>query len=692
MSRWEARPQSAGRPDTSLDAAVIIPTLGRLQSLRRVLRALAGQTVTDDRFEVIVVLNGPAAAAPGLVELQAGRAAIISAQPAGRARACNIGAQAARAALLVFLDDDMEPAPGWLAAHLVAQATGTARLVMGPVPVTPSATPSPAEHYIGQRFERHTHKLGRAGDGIAPSDVFTGNASLQRELFLALGGFDERLTEYGNEDRELARRLRRAGVGLDFAPEAVARQHYEKSLAQLLDDSRAKGRTAVAVSRHDPAARSDTKLARPRSARRRAATGLLLQLTRAVPWLAAGLTTAAALLARLSLPLSERTIDLLVDVWFWQGVHEASRHGRPRRVLHLLPSASFGGAEQVLLWLLEGLDKERWHSIVLHPHGADRLKDGVTRLGLRAFVAPGLENEWRQVPSLARAIRRLRPDIVHLHRPWPRLGYPALVAAALARPASLMITDHLGPARASWRGRLLRRISESAVDRWVAVSPSAAQALITVLGVPADRLRIVLNGIPVDRYAARRRSRRGTRDRLNRRVVVIAQLRPQKGHDVVLAAVPLLPHDVLVMLAGDGPLRAELETMIRRSSLERRVRMLGFVEDVPALLAAADVVVLPSRYEGLPLVVLEALAAGRPVVATDVPGTRDLLTDGETGLLVPPDDPAALARAIERVLSEPALAGRLVRAGRALVGDQHRLEHMVAGIEGVYLEICGEQR
>ena len=156
---------------------------------------------------------------------------------------------------------------------------------------------------------------------------------------------------------------------------------------------------------------------------------------------------------------------------------------------------------------------------------------------------------------------------------------------------------------------------------------------------------------------------------------------PQKNHRLAVRALAQVPDTALVVL-GEGPLRAELEETARAEGVAGRVVLAGVRPDARGIVGAADVVVFSSTWEGLPLAALEALAAGTPVVSTAVRGLRELLTDGRDALLVPPNDPAALADALRRVLGDPGLGARLGEGGRALAGA-HSEETMVAR----YLEL-----
>jgi glycosyltransferase involved in cell wall biosynthesis len=171
-------------------------------------------------------------------------------------------------------------------------------------------------------------------------------------------------------------------------------------------------------------------------------------------------------------------------------------------------------------------------------------------------------------------------------------------------------------------------------------------------------------------------------------VLTPARLHPQKGHAYLLTAAAQV-RDATFILAGDGPLRADLEGRARELGIAERCVFLGHRSDVPDLLAAADLFVLPSLFEGLPLSVLEAMAAQRPVVATAIGGTDEAVTHELTGLLVPPRDPAALASAIRRIRSDPALAHRLAAAGRDRV--EREFSSVVTGhkVMSIYDDITG---
>jgi glycosyltransferase involved in cell wall biosynthesis len=221
-----------------------------------------------------------------------------------------------------------------------------------------------------------------------------------------------------------------------------------------------------------------------------------------------------------------------------------------------------------------------------------------------------------------------------------------------------------------WLRRTVEGASRTGTDVFVAVSAAIAKGLVSA-GVPADRVTVVHNG--VDAEALGRAAAAGAPDGLpGTRPLVgcVARLERVKGVDLFVRAAAILSRqrpDVTFAVVGDGSQRAELETASRAESLEERVVFLGVVASAAPALVRFDVCVVPSRSEGLPMVVLEAMALARPVVATAVGGIPEAVDDGATGILVRPEDPEALAAAIGSLLDDPERGAAMGRAGRERV-------------------------
>jgi glycosyltransferase involved in cell wall biosynthesis len=224
--------------------------------------------------------------------------------------------------------------------------------------------------------------------------------------------------------------------------------------------------------------------------------------------------------------------------------------------------------------------------------------------------------------------------------------------------------------------------------RTAAISKSVADELLAAEVHPGRVVTIASAVDPKDQRPHRPRA--AVRDELGARpddfvVLALGALVRRKGFDLLLAAARKIQRRPLVWIAGEGPERDELERLI--GGLAGRARLLGRRDDVPDLLDAADVVAVPSRAEGLGVAALEAMAAGRPVVAARVGGLAEVVVDERNGLLVPPEDPSALAAAIQRLEGDPALRARLGAAGLGRLSEGYLASQMVAAYEKLYREV-----
>jgi L-malate glycosyltransferase len=340
-----------------------------------------------------------------------------------------------------------------------------------------------------------------------------------------------------------------------------------------------------------------------------------------------------------------------------------------RSVYYFTDSGEFGGAERALLLLIEHLDRNAWEPTLLYndSDAVAPLVERALRLGAHVVAVPptpfGLTGA-RRVPAFVGALRRAGPAVFHAHLSWPLSAKYPLASAVLARVPAVVATVHLYPSFTIDRSSYVQeRLLAAAVGRYVAVSHDIADKLAGTLGWPRRKIDVIHNGVALDRL--RRPVDRALRLQLcggtDRPILLTtARLTPQKGVDVLLRAAVHLP-DVRSVIAGDGPERLRLEAEARSLGLGDRVLFLGERSDVPELLAASDVFVLSSFCEGLSLSVLEAMASAKPVVASAIRGTDELVVDGESGLLVRPGDPEALAHAVRRVLDDSSLGARLAR-------------------------------
>ena len=368
--------------------------------------------------------------------------------------------------------------------------------------------------------------------------------------------------------------------------------------------------------------------------------------------------------------------------------------GGPLTVVHFSDSEAFGGTERALLQLLAGLDRARWRPVLFHPDvaGARQLAQEGAALGVAVRSYARAEPSWRgsaSVPPLARALRRERASVFHAHQTWSLSCRYGIVGATLARVPVRIASAQLFLEMPRLLGiDLQHALLSRCLDCHVAVSRFVASRLHDHFGVPDSKIRVIPNAVDVGEPprpdAGLRAELAG--DATTPLVLTVARLDAQKGIGHLLDAAVAIPEAVFIV-AGDGPDRAALESKAVALGVGARVRFLGHRRDVPALLGIADLFVLPSLYEGLPLSVLEAMAAGVPVVATAAGGTGEVIRDGETGTLAPPGNSHALADGIRSALADRERALRLAAAARQLVEREHSTSAMVAATSRLYGEL-----
>jgi glycosyltransferase involved in cell wall biosynthesis len=364
-------------------------------------------------------------------------------------------------------------------------------------------------------------------------------------------------------------------------------------------------------------------------------------------------------------------------------------------VCQLLHSLNVGGAEVLAARVarrLRGAFRFVFACLdEVGPLGEELRAEGfaVHLLGRRAGL------DWGCPLRLTRLLRAERVDVVHAHQYTPFFYGLAARLGGPRRP--ILFTEHgrHQPDYPRPKRMLANRLLLSRRDRVVGVGAAVRQALIANEGLPARRVEVLYNGIDVDAFAAGGADRAAVRRELGAGpgdlvLVQVARLDYLKDHATAvrtLARVAGAAPQARLWLVGDGPERPGVEARVREFGLGDRVQFLGTRKDVGRLLHAADVFLLTSVSEGIPLTVIEAMAAGLPVVATDVGGLREVVADGATGLLAPAGDDDALAERILRLAGDPEPRRRMGAAGRARAKALFDEPRMCADYSRLYREL-----
>lgn len=364
------------------------------------------------------------------------------------------------------------------------------------------------------------------------------------------------------------------------------------------------------------------------------------------------------------------------------------------RIVHQLIGGELRGGEVVALHLARAA-RARGDDVSFISPGPGPFVDLASAEGFEIELVP-LRRSFQlgAATRLARVLRRRRADILHTHV-QAAAGAPGRLAARLAGTrvvAHLHIENHFRPRGA--RRAVLRALDNATARlcaRAIAVSEATREAFVRQ-GWPARLIEVVYNGVEVADGAANGSLRRTLRIPEDAPVVAeIARLCDVKGQRELIAALAHVPDARLVLIGADletgGAFQAQLEQDAERLGVRDRVVFAGHRPDAKDLLSDVDVFALPSWTEGLPITVLEAMARGRPVVATPVGGTPEVVADGETGLLVPPHDPEALAEALRRLLADPDLRRRMGETGRSRVEERFSSDAMVARVLEIYDEV-----
>lgn len=376
---------------------------------------------------------------------------------------------------------------------------------------------------------------------------------------------------------------------------------------------------------------------------------------------------------------------------------------KPIKLLHIADTADRGGGETYLFLLANRLARDRYAVSVFCP------SEGLLPQRLRKIGIPVVHFEIPRLLSPAALVRLMRlfqqhrPDIVQSH--GARTNFYATLAGRWARVPIIVCTIHNSlydyPISHIRRSLYLmgQRLTFALSDQILCVADALAQDLTGRSGRDPGKIRVIQNGVDLEAFDPETVDGSTVRREFGLEkdtplIGIVGRMTPQKGHLDLLTALPQIKATiptVKALIVGDGPLRDELVERARRHRLDDCCIFTGMREDIPNIMGALDVVVLPSLSEGLPFILLEAMAMGKPVVATRVNGISEVVEDGVTSLLVPPRAPERLARAVIALLTNRELGSRLGVAARQHVERRFSLALMMQQVERLYEELLAQR-
>ncbi|HUQ86361.1 MAG TPA: glycosyltransferase family 4 protein [Vicinamibacterales bacterium] len=346
--------------------------------------------------------------------------------------------------------------------------------------------------------------------------------------------------------------------------------------------------------------------------------------------------------------------------------------------------------KRLFAWMIPRFDKSRFNVSLISLRKKDLSADTLEEFGIDVTYMARHKFDPATYPALLKVLREKRADILHLHG-YGATTFGRLCAWRMGIPA--ILHEHANHGDTPWFQKIADGFLAPHTDLAIAVSESTGEFTTRARLMPADRTKVVYLGAPLDEFARPRSVEEIASARQAMGIApgtiaigTVTRLMPSKGNKYLIEAAPkiLEQHpEARVFIVGEGELQGELETQARALQLGDKLVFSGFMRDVAAALSAFDVVVFPSLWEGTPLTVFEALAMGKPIVATDADGLLDVLTDRKDALIVPKADANALARAVGEVLDDPAIAAGLMAEARN-TGQRYDIAAFVRKMEQLY--------
>lgn len=348
------------------------------------------------------------------------------------------------------------------------------------------------------------------------------------------------------------------------------------------------------------------------------------------------------------------------------------------------------GVKRLFAWMIPRFDARRFNVSLVSLRRKDLSEDTLEQLGIDVTYLARHKFDPGTYPHLLHVLRARNADLVHMHG-YGATTFGRLCAWRMRIPA--VLHEHANHGDTPWFQKIADRWLAPHTDLAIAVSATTAEFTVRARLIPAERTKVVYLGAPLDEFARPRSSEEVARARAMLGIApdtiavgTVTRLMPSKGNEYLVAAAPQIvaAHpQARIYIAGEGELEPALREQVRALGMADRVVFLGFQRDVASVLAALDFVVFPSLWEGTPLTAFEALASGKPIVATDADGLLDILTDDRDALIVPKRNAGALATAVNALIGDPMRAARLAEEARQ-TGARYDIGVFVRKMERLY--------
>lgn len=379
---------------------------------------------------------------------------------------------------------------------------------------------------------------------------------------------------------------------------------------------------------------------------------------------------------------------------------EQTNNQKKIKILYLTTSSNIGGVEQIILALVKDINRDQFHieMCTLSPKGA--LHEELDKLNVKNYSLGIIKKKWIYIPiAFYRLYRLLRKENYDILNTW--LFHASIMGVIVTKFVKIScIVESRQYADFMYKYNLklkqvLDKISSHGVGHIIACSDAAKETLINYERVDPRKITVIYNGTSINKFRLQNiKQRQLIRDNLkvvdNIVLTFTAHLRPEKGHQYLLEAISKIKSqypNIILLLIGEGVLRNELQEKTRQLNIEENVRFLGYRADIPDLLSATDIYVHSSVNEGFGIAIIEAMAVGLPVVATNVGGIPEIVINGVNGILVSPENPQALADAIKDLIDNPDKRKRLAEKARQHVEVTFTNNIMAKEYIGIYSKL-----